>query len=772
MTMPMTDTLLPIPLQLTENCLRVLEKRYLAKNEEGKVVETPDQLFQRVAMNLAQADAKYGATPRQVLETATKFYALMGSLDFLPNSPTLMNAGRPLQQLAACFVLPIDDSIESIYDTLKYQAIIHQTGGGTGFSFSRLRPKNDIVKSTGGVASGPISFMKVYNHSTEHIKQGGTRRGANMGILRVDHPDILDFIACKQDTKEITNFNISVAITDTFMKAAKDDVMYDLINPRNGKPAGQLNAREVLMKIAQCAWQTGEPGLFFIDEANRKNPVPHVGMIEATNPCGEQPLLPFEPCTLGSINLERHVDLLANGSYAINWNKLKESVRTAVHFLDNVVDMNKYPIPEIEAVALKTRKIGLGVMGFAEMLYRLELPYDSEEGVRCGRDIMKFVLDTAYDMSEELADIRGPYPAWEGSRHQTMGRRLRNSYVTTVAPTGTISMIADTSGGCEPQFALAWFKNVMDKDHLQYYNQYFAEVAKREGFWTEDLMQQIIDNHGSARGVAQVPTKWQQVFAISHDIAPAWHVRMQAAFQDSTDSGVSKTINMPTSATVDDVLKAYLMAHDLQCKGITVYRDGSRGEQVMNVGVSTKASANGTPANGTPQSSIPCAVPEPVPVEQPATPAKDLPDLMIELRLKVKIEKTHSFMHLSIELPQTIRDRIIEDIRKYGREREIFFSPSPELKNRELMDLNSRLASHMLRGNFRLEDVLTQVTRSYDQYGNMMSPLYPMMKGMALLTSTIRNSPAVKIACPDCNHSPMIVESGCFRCGNCGWSKC
>ena len=577
-----------VSLRISPNALRVLQKRYLAKDENGKVIETAEGMFRRVAANLAQADGLYGATPEEIRKAEEEFYALMARLDFLPNSPTLMNAGRPLQQLAACFVLPVEDSIGGIYDTLKHQALIHQTGGGTGFSFSRLRPKDDMVRSTGGVASGPVSFMKVYNQSTEHIKQGGTRRGANMGILRVDHPDILEFITCKTNTKEVTNFNISVAVTDIFMKAALKGEMYDLVSPRNGKAVRQLNAREVLGTIAEAAWRNGEPGLFFIDQANRTNPTPHYAMIEATNPCGEQPLLPYESCNLGSINVETHLALTADGQHAIDWAHMERSIRTAVHFLDNVIDMNKYPIPEIEKCTKDNRKIGLGVMGFARMLFKLGIQYDSEQGVEMGARIMKFISEVGYDESVRMAEKRGVYPAWKGSLHEARGQRARNSYVTTVAPTGTISMIADTSGGCEPEFSLIWFKNVMDGEHLPYVLDHFIETAKREGFWNDELLDKILANHGSARGLAEVPERWQQVFTTAHDVAPEWHVRMQAAFQKHTDSGVSKTINMPDQASVDDVMAAYLMAYELGCKGITVYRDGSREEQVMNVGVSTK----------------------------------------------------------------------------------------------------------------------------------------------------------------------------------------
>ncbi|TLZ91629.1 MAG: adenosylcobalamin-dependent ribonucleoside-diphosphate reductase [Methanobacteriota archaeon] len=484
-----------------------------------------------------------------------------------------------------CFVLPVDDSLAGIFQTLKESALIHQSGGGTGYSFSRLRPKNDFVKSTMGVASGPVSFMKVYDAATQQVKQGSKRRGANMGILRVDHPDILEFITCKDKTNEITNFNISVAITDKFMESLKSGTKYDLVNPRNNQIAGQLDAREVLDKIAFQAWKNGEPGLFFIDENNRRQPTPHVADMEATNPCGEQPLLPYESCNLGSIDLARHMKRNAVGRWDVDWKKLEGTIRATTRMLDDVIDMNVYPVKQIEEMTYATRKIGLGVMGFARMLFMLEVPYDSKEGVEWGRKIMQFIQETGYNESAKLAEERGVYPAWEGSRHQEKGLRLRNSYVTTVAPTGTLSMIADTSGGCEPEFSLIWYKRVMDGEELPYFLDYFEEVAKREGFWREDLVQKILDNHGSPRGLSEVPDKWQRVFATAHDVSSEWHVRMQAAFQDWCDAAVSKTINMRREATVEDVKKAYLLAFDLHCKGITVYRDGSREDQVLNIGV-------------------------------------------------------------------------------------------------------------------------------------------------------------------------------------------
>ncbi|HWG89539.1 MAG TPA: vitamin B12-dependent ribonucleotide reductase [Candidatus Thermoplasmatota archaeon] len=585
--------------RITENAHKVLEKRYLAKAEDGKtILETPAELFWRVAYNLAEAERLYGADEARVQEVATGFYRLMANLEFLPNSPTLMNAGRELQQLSACFVLPVPDDIPGIFEAVKQQAIIHKTGGGTGFSFSRIRPKNDIVRSTSGVASGPISFMKIFNTATEQIKQGGTRRGANMAILRVDHPDILDFIDMKLDLREMTNFNVSVALTDKFMKAYERGEKYDLINPKTKKVCGQLDAREVMDRVAKNAHRSGEPGLFFIDRANQTNPVPHIAEIEATNPCGEQDLMPYDSCNLGSIVLDNHLVEIAPGRYEVDWDHMRASIETSVRLLDNVIDMNSYPLPEIEKMSKGTRRIGLGIMGFSRMLFKLGIAYDSPEGVDMARQVMRFIQTEGVKASEKLATERGPYGFWEGSVHQKKGLTpRRNSYVTTIAPTGTISMIADTSGGCEPEFSLIWYKNVMDGTHLPYVLDYFIEVAKREGWYYDDLMKDILSDKasdgskkypGSCRGLAKVPAKWQKIFGVSMDVSPEWHVRMQAAFQEYVDAAVSKTINLPKDATVEDVKTSYLLSYRLGCKGVTVYRDGSREDQVLNVGESTK----------------------------------------------------------------------------------------------------------------------------------------------------------------------------------------
>ena len=589
-----TELRVTVPADLPEptispNAMKVLEKRYLGKDDKGKVQENPKQMFWRIAQNLAQAELRYGATPEQAEAVARDFYALMSTFKFLPNSPTIMNAGRELQQLSACFVLPVPDDVPGIFEAIKQQAIIHKTGGGTGFAFSRLRPKNDIVGSTGGIASGPVSFMKIFNTATEQIKQGGTRRGANMAILKVDHPDILEFIDMKMDLSQMTNFNVSVALTDKFMEAWKNGESYDLVNPKTGAPVGKLDAREVMDRIAHNAWISGEPGLFFIDRANATNPVPHVAPIEATNPCGEQDLMPYDSCNLGSVVLDNHMVEVAPGKWEIDWPALRESVHESVRLLDNVIDMNNYPLPQIEEMSKGTRRIGLGIMGFARMLFKLQVAYDSEEGLDMARQVMKFIQDEGVKASEELAKTRGPYGFWNGSRHQKAGLTpRRNSYVTTIAPTGTISMIADTSGGCEPEFSLIWYKNVMDGTHLPYVLTYFEEVARKEGFWYDGLMDDVLKNSGSSRGLAKVPQKWQKVFATAMDVSPEWHVKMQAAFQKYVDAAVSKTINLPKNATEADVKRSYLLAYETGCKGITVYRDGSRQDQVLNLGKSEK----------------------------------------------------------------------------------------------------------------------------------------------------------------------------------------
>jgi ribonucleoside-diphosphate reductase alpha chain len=595
---------------LSENARIVLAKRYLKKDEHGKPTEEPEEMFWRVAMTIAREDEKYGATAAQVEALALEFYLLMTQRRFEPNSPTLMNAGRPLGQLSACFVLPVDDALSNgdsgVYDTLRSMAMVHQSGGGTGFSFSRIRPQGDLVRSTTGVASGPISFMSLFDASTEVVKQGGTRRGANMGILRVDHPDIEHFIDCKQDITKITNFNISVAVTDAFMNAVDRGESYELVNPRNHEVVGRLDARTVWDKIVQNAWRTGEPGVFFIDRANFYNPVPHLGDYEATNPCGEQPLLPYDVCNLGSVNVGMFVrdDLPADSPWyeKVDWKEYRRVVRLSTHFLDNVIDANQYPLPEITDLASRIRRIGLGVMGFADLLVRLGVPYNTEEGVEIGRRIMEFLDEEGKKESERLAETRGAFPEWEqsiwgpeatcarapnGDRIRPE-RRLRNCNVTTVAPTGTISIFAGCSSGIEPLFAVAFMRNqagVLMPD----VNEDFVRIARAEGWYSEGLMKRIAEE-GHIH-FPEVPQHVQRAFVTAHDITPEWHVRMQAGFQEHCDSAISKTTNFPHEAAVEDVRKIYELAYKLNCKGVTVYRDGSRDAAPLTTGKTAKSAA-------------------------------------------------------------------------------------------------------------------------------------------------------------------------------------
>ena len=587
-----------MPINLTQNALVVLQRRYLKKDEKGKVIETPEEMFRRVSQNIAVAETLYnpGADVKKIEDD---FFEAMANLEFLPNSPTLMNAGRRLQQLAACFVLPVEDSLDSIFDAVKETAIIHQSGGGTGFSFSRLRPKEDIVGSTSGAASGPVSFMKVFNTATEVIKQGGTRRGANMGVLRVDHPDIAEFITVKNNPGELTNFNISVAVTDAFMEAMEKGKEYPLINPRTGEVIKYANAREVFDLIMESAWLNGEPGILFIDRINKANPTPHLGEMEATNPCGEQPLLPYEPCNLGSINLAKMVRKIVRSPesgvrsknselrtpnselYQIDWDKLGRTVRMAVRFLDNVIDMNKYPLPAIERMAKGNRKIGLGVMGFADMLIKMRVPYDSDRALRIGEGLMQFIKGAAWETSRELAQERGVFQNIKGSIFDAAGiKPVRNATTTTIAPTGTLSIITGCSSGIEPVYSMSYTRQVLNGLQLPELHPLLPEIAKEEGFYSDELMDYIAKG-SSLNGRKDVPEHIKKFFITALQIPPEGHVKMQAAFQKHTDNAVSKTINFPHDAKPADIKNAYLLAYQLGCKGITVYRSGTRAEQVL-----------------------------------------------------------------------------------------------------------------------------------------------------------------------------------------------
>ncbi len=596
-------------LKLSTNAQKVLEKRYLKRDKEGNAIETPDDLFVRVSNAISEGDLQFGANDKEKKETARKFYEMITNFYFMPNSPTLMNAGRELGQLSACFVLPVEDSLEGIFETIKNTALIHKSGGGTGFSFSRLRPKNDVVKSTMGVSSGPVSFMEVFNAATEAVKQGGTRRGANMGILRVDHPDILDFIDCKSDITKLNNFNISVALTDKFMEAVKTNSDYDLIHPNTKKSVAKLNAKKVFNLIVKHAWQTGEPGIVFIDRINKDNPTPKIGEIESTNPCGEVPLLPYEACNLGSINLGLMVKETSNG-LVVDYDKLKDVTKTAIHFLDNVITVNNYPLPEISKMVQDNRKIGLGVMGWADLLMKLGIGYNTEEGTKLAGQIMEFIDYHSKVKSIELSKQRGRFNNFEGSIYDSenylykkyKGKSqglitdsdwknldeeikkygIRNATTTCIAPTGTISMIANCSGGVEPLFSLVFMRNIMDGTELIEANDVFGDYAKERGFYSDSLMKQILQD-GTILHNNNVPNEAKQIFVTAHDISPYWHVKMQSAFQLHTDNAVSKTVNFEENATLNDIEDAYILAYNENLKGITVYRNNSRLTQPMNL---------------------------------------------------------------------------------------------------------------------------------------------------------------------------------------------
>lgn len=765
----------------SENAMEVLKRRYLLKDKSGKIIETPDELLHRIANAIAEADANY-TSKANIQKTAEQFYQMLHNKDFLPNSPTIMNAGRELGQLSACFVLPVDDSMESIFQTLKDTALIHKSGGGTGFSFSRIRPKKSIVRSTSGVASGPVSFMKVYNASTEAVKQGGTRRGANMGILRVDHPDILEFIDCKRNNSDLTNFNISVAVTDDFMEKVRKREQYELINPADNSVTGTLNAADVFKLIARNAWANGDPGVIFIDKINKMNPTPKLGDIEATNPCGEQPLLPNEACNLGSINLANFVK---DGK--IDYDQMRETINTAIHFLDNVIDVNRYPLKKIETMVKKSRKIGLGVMGFADVLFKLNIPYNSEEALQLADELMSFVYKSSRDASVKLGESRGTFPAWNESIYFPDGPKLRNSTFTTIAPTGTISMLADCSSGIEPIFSLVFTKRVMDGTDLIYVNPYFKQACKEAGIYSEELMRKVATK-GSIQNMEEIPEAIKKIFVTAHDITPEWHVRMQAAFQKWTDAAVSKTCNFPKSATVQDVMDAYWLAYEAGCKGITIYRDGSREDQVLYVG--DKSEQKPEASNTTVQSAF---------YESdrihPRVRPQDTRGVTKRIRTGL------GTLYVTINEDETGLCEVFTNIGKAGSQAQVE------------SEAISRLISLALRSGIDARDVIkqlkgiggpspiwengTQILSTPDAIAKALewyleeragkkksTPLHSQFlfkdvvpeQGVTAAPSPVSKASQAEnkksiTTCPDCG-ATVYHESGCVTCPSCGFSKC
>ena len=743
-------------LELSENAVAVLKKRYLKKDERGEAIEEPIDMFRRVASNIAEGEFRFkeGEEAQRLYEDSKeRFLRLMTSRRFMPNSPTLMNAGRELQQLSACFVLPVEDSIDGIYDTLKHQAIIHKSGGGTGFGFSRLRPKGDIVKSTMGVSSGPVSFMSVFDSSTEHIKQGGTRRGANMGILRVDHPDIEEFITCKNDNTAVNNFNISVAVTDAFMQAVENDTDFDLTNPRDGEVARTVRARDLFEKIVKGAWLNGEPGVVFIDRINADNPTPQFP-IESTNPCSEAHLPPHDSCNLGSINLER---FYRNGE--VDWDDLRETVHTTIRFLDNVIEMNHYPLHEIDEMSRGNRRIGLGVMGFADLLIELGLTYDSEEGLAFAEKVMKFVDDEAWEASRSLAEERGVMPHFEGSRHEARGDRVRNATVTTIAPTGTISIIAGCSGGIEPLFAVAFMRRQADME-LPDVNPEFVRLAKERGFYSEALMKKVAE-HGSVRDIPEVPEDVRSVWVTSHDITAEWHVRMQAAFQKHTSMGISKTINLPNEATPKDVEDAYRFAYSLGCKAMAVYRDGSRDAQVLSTGKTGQSPTLAPPT-------LPEAPPETVKHVSLAEARNGRPRTLTGVTKKM--QTGHGPMYVTMN----------DD--EFGPRECFIILGKPGGTAAAFSDALGRMISLAMTHGAQPAEIVHQLRGIQDGHPAGVGPnaVLSVPDGVARSMAEhylVEDGPAeakslpIIGACPDCSGG-LTKQEGCVVCHSCGYSKC
>lgn len=782
----------PPKLEFSGNALRVIEKRYLVKDRNRKPIETPEDMLRRIAHHIAQADALYGKKTEEIVDLEEKFYNMMAPLEFLPNSPTFTGAGTKLGQLSACFVLPIEDDMYSILKTQMDMGLIHKSGGGTGFSFSRLRPKNDVVGTTGGISCGPVGFLQMYNDTTEQIKQGGTRRGANMGILRVDHPNILEFIDYKEKDGTLSNFNISVALTKEFMEALKKDEKYELVNPRNKQVTGKLRAKEVFDKIVAGAWRNGEPGIIFLDKINEKNPTPQEGEIEATNPCGEQPLLPYESCNLGAINLKKFVKK-ADDKYEVDWTKLEKIMPIVVHFMDNVIDVNKYPIPEIKEMTLKNRKIGITVMGFADMLYDLGIAYDSEEGIKMAEKIMGFIERSSHEESAKLAKIRGEFPNFKKSVWDKKGGpKMRNAATTSCNPTGTLSILGSCSSGIEPFFALAYTKTVMDNDALPEVNDHFVRIAKEQGFQSDDLMREI-SQKGSLQEIENIPADIKKVVKVASDISPDWHVRMQAAFQKHTDGAISKTINFPNRATEDDVRKAYLLAYKLNCKGITVYRDGSRAYQVLTTGTEKKEE---TSASAPVQTIVSSGI---------KISPRERPDVIHGSTYRIKT----AYGKLFVTINDDEKGQPFEIFSHLGKAGGFFAAKAEAICRLISLSLRSGIDSQEIIDQLKgirgptptwsedgkmilsLPDAIAQILEKHLQKDQAKLGLefetgkQPMLAtaDASIATSDLANglfqpqksSSVVDIgeapACPECGGMFELSE-GCLKCNFCGYSKC
>ncbi|MCG6553070.1 MAG: vitamin B12-dependent ribonucleotide reductase [Candidatus Magnetominusculus sp. LBB02] len=761
----MNETITHNGINLTSNGLKVLQKRYLKKDEHGNVFETPDDLLRRVAKAIASADLNYGKSFSDMDTLEKEFYEMMAALDFLPNSPTLMNAGRRLGQLSACFVLPVGDSMESIFEAVKNAAMIHKSGGGTGFSFSSLRPKGDVVGSTKGISSGPVSFMAVFDTATEAVKQGGTRRGANMAILSVEHPDIVDFITCKENSSKLNNFNISVALTRKFIEAVASNSEYELINPRGGTVAGRLDAAYVFDLIVKHAWENGEPGIIFIDKMNEANPTPLVGKIDATNPCGEQPLLPFESCNLGSINLS---NMVRGGSSDVDWDKLKAVTHKAVHFLDNVIDLNKYPLDKIEEMTKANRKIGLGVMGWADMLIQLGIPYGSDASFDLAERLMRHIRNEGRAASVALAHERGTFPNYDGSIYDG-NIKVRNATITTIAPTGTLSIIAGCSSGIEPLFAVSYVRTVMEGTKLVEVNPHFERIARQRGFYSQELMEEIAHSH-CLSDVKAVPADVAALFKTAHDISPEEHIRMQAAFQKYVDNAVSKTVNFSNSATIDDVKKVYMMACQLDCKGVTVYRDGSREGQVLAV-THAASSGNGSGNGGGASAHVHESLAQEMPLNFKIVPKK---------RPKVIKGTTEATLtgcgNLYVTINEDEQGMPFEVFNHIGKAGGCAASQSEAI---------GRLVSLALRCNISPEEIITQLKGIschqpiWANGGKISSCSDAIAKAVErychgeVLRAHQKGSEAAMMvgACPECGGA-VEHESGCSVCHDCGFTKC